>query len=676
MPILTDQKHVEIHRDALVEFDRTEGACHDERQLSLEDRRFYSISGAQWEGQYGDQFENKPKIEVNLIHLSVIRIINQWRNNTISVTFVTKTGESGDQLADVCTGMYRAGERESQAREAYQNAFEEAVGGGVGAWRLRNVAEDEGDPDNDRQVIRIEPIFDADICVYFDLNARLQDKSDAKSCYVLTAMDSEAFKQEYDEDPNSWPKPEDDYDYTFNWCNADLVYVAEFYQVEEKSQTIVIFEDDTGEEKRHGESDLDEDLMDSLMVGGFQEVRRKRIKVKRVHKYLMSGGGVLEDLGIIAGNTIPIVPVYGKRWVVNGIERFMGHVRLAKDAQRLKNSMLSWLTEIASVSPVEKPIFTPEQMAGHQNMWANDNIKNYPYLLVNPMTDANGQIAAVGPLGYTHPPNIPPALVGLLQQAGVDMQELLGNHQGGEQIVSNISGKAIELIQQRLDGQAFIYVDNMAQAAQRSGEIWQGMAAEIYTEPGRKIKMIGTGGKAEPVTLMQQVVNEDGLIVIENDLSKARFDVHAEAGPSSDSKRAAIVKELTGVLQYATDPETQMALFTALLANLEGEGLGDLRDWARRRGVASGVIKPTKEEEKELEEAAANQQPDPNTQFLQASAMEAEAKAKKTEADTVHTVAKIEQTKADTLKTMAEIEQGDKKLALDALGKMSGGTGR
>jgi hypothetical protein len=35
--------------------------------------------------------------------------------------------------------------------------------------------------------------------------------------------------------------------------------------------------------------------------------------------------------------------VYGKRWFVDNIERCMGHVRLAKDPQRLKNMQLSKL---------------------------------------------------------------------------------------------------------------------------------------------------------------------------------------------------------------------------------------------------------------------------------------------------------------------------------------------
>jgi hypothetical protein len=96
--------------------------------------------------------------------------------------------------------------QDSCADEAYDNAFEEAVGGGFGAWRLRNEYEDEYDDEDDRQRIRIEPIYDADSTVFFDLNAKRQDKSDARSCYVLTAMTREAYQDQYDDDPASWPQ--------------------------------------------------------------------------------------------------------------------------------------------------------------------------------------------------------------------------------------------------------------------------------------------------------------------------------------------------------------------------------------------------------------------------------------------------------------------------------------
>ena len=46
----TEQRLRRIYNEALAEFDKIQEALRDERLQCLQDRRFYSISGAQWEG--------------------------------------------------------------------------------------------------------------------------------------------------------------------------------------------------------------------------------------------------------------------------------------------------------------------------------------------------------------------------------------------------------------------------------------------------------------------------------------------------------------------------------------------------------------------------------------------------------------------------------------------------
>lgn len=661
------EKWANIHAEAMAEFDAIQSALRDERMQALQDRRFYSISGAQWEGQLGEQFENKPRFEVNKIHLAVIRIINEYRNNRITVDFVSKDGgDEYDQLAETCDGLYRADEQDSSANEAYDNAFEEAVGGGFGAWRLRTVYEDEEDSEDEKQRIRIEPIFDADSCVFFDLNAKRQDKADAKRCFVLTAMTPEAYKEEWGDDPASWPK--DVFQTEFDWLTPDLVYVAEYYRVEEYKETIRVFELLDGEEERHSDADLEANegaMLATLTNSGAKEVRQKRVTRKRVRKYILSGAKVLEDCGYIAGKNIPIVPMYGKRWFIDGVERCMGHVRLAKDAQRLKNMQLSKLGEISALSTVEKPILMPEQIAGHQMMWTMDNVKNYPYLLVNPITDANGQTMPSGPVAYTRSPQLPPAMAALLQITEQDMQDLLGNQQGADKVVSNISGKAVDLIQQRLDMQTFIYMSNMAKAVKRSGEIWLSMAKEIFVEEGRTMKAITAQGKAQRVELLKPVLDENGKPKIENDLSEADFDLAVDVGPSSNSRRQSTVRDLIGMMTVTQDPETLQVLSAMAVMNMQGEGLSDVNDFFRAKLVKMGAVKPNDKEMEELQAMAQNQQPSPQDMYLMSAAKEAEAKAMGAQANTVLTLAKSEQTKAQTVETLANVSNNQRKAAIE-----------
>ena len=663
--------HVALHEQAVIDFDRIQSALKDERAQCVQDRRFYSIAGAQWEG-LEEQYANKPRIEINKIHLAVIRIINEYRNNRITVNFVSKDNKDADDLADVCSSLYRADEQNSVADEAYDNAFEEAVGGGYGAWRLRTCYEDEEDEDNDHQRIMIEPIFDADTSVYFDLDAKRQDKADAKYCFVISSMTYDAYQQEYNDDPSSWSK--DAITTQYDWCTPDIVYIAEYYKVEEAFDKLHVFRGINDEEKRIKEKDLTEEMQADLEAMGYREVLRKKVKTKKVHKYILNGREILEDCGYIAGKCIPIVPVYGKRWFVDNIERCMGHVRLAKDPQRLKNMQISKLAEYASITSIEKPILLPEQIANYENLWANDNIVNNPYLLINKVTDMNGNIVAMAPQSYIKAPDLPPTLVGLLQASELDIQSILGNPQGGDQIVSNISGKAVELIQNRLDGQTAIYVSNFAKAMKRCGEIWLSMAKDIFVESGRTVQGVDENGDTNIYELLKPKMMENGDIEYENNLNDANFNIAVDVGPSSESKKQATVKALTGMLQYVqNDPESAQVLTSMAMMNMDGEGIGDIRKYFRKKLIRIGAVQPTKEEEEELAQELQNMPPDPNSEFLKASADQAEAEAIKARANTLLTLAKTKETEAKTAETLSNIDLNSREQVLKTINELNKG---
>jgi hypothetical protein len=669
------------HDFFLRDFGAIQAATRDTRIQCLSDRRFYSIAGAQWEGPVGEQFANKPRFEFNKTHLAVLRIINEYRNNRITVDFVPKDGSDSDELADTCNGLFRADEQDSGAQEAYDNCFEEGTSGGMGAIRLRARYEDELDDDDDRQRIAIEPIFEADTCVFFSLDGKRYDKADAKRCYVLSSMTRDDYANEYGEDAASMPKFVTRNE--FDWTTPDIVWIAEVYEVEEKSDLVHFFRglalgDDEPDEMEVSDKELQDDptKQAELEARGFQKVREKRRKVRKIHKYIMNGSRILSDEGYIAGTCVPIVPFYGKRWYVDGIERCQGHVRLARDAQVLDNMIKSWLAEMASRFDIEKPILTPEQIAGHAQMWADDAVEKFPYLLINPILDTVSGQQIIAPIGYTKAPNMPPAMAALAQLAAQALEDMLGNQQAGEQLEPNQSGKAVELIQQRLDMQVFIYIDNFKKMIKQAGHVWQSMASELLHEPGRKMKTIDHADQTGTVELMKPMINkETGESYLANDLSKAKFDVIPDVGPSSVSRKAALVRELTGIMQMTQDPETMTVLTSMVLMNLEGEGMSDIRSYYRSKLVRMGVIQPTDDEKQELmaeQQQAANQPPDAQSQFLLESAKKAAADAQQSVAKTQLIAAQIEDTRADAISKIASIEQNRADHALAVVQHLDG----
>ena len=668
--VSNSQRLRDTHAEALRQFDAIQSALRNERLQCLQDRRFYSIAGAQWEGPLEQQYENKPKFEVNKVGLAVQRVVNEYRNNRITVDFVSRDG-SPTEMADVCNKLFRADEQDSTANEAYDNAFEEAVGGGFGAWRLKAAYEDDEDPDNDRQRIRIEPIYDADSSVYFDLDAKRQDKADATHAFVLYSVTRDAYIEKYGDDPTTWPK--EVYQTFFDWDTPDIVYVAEYYCVEDVSEKQYVYRALDGTEEKYLETDFekDETLEETLSAIGSEVVRERTIRRKRVRKYLLSGGKILKDDGYIAGKCIPIVPVYGKRWFVDNVERCMGIVRLAKDAQRLKNMQLSKLGEISALSSIEKPIMTPEQVAGHQVMWAKDNLENYPYLLVNPITGPDGSMQVSGPVAYTKSAAVPPAMAALLQVTEQDIDDILGNQREGDKIVSNISGDAVEMVQQRLEMQAFLYMSNYAKAVQRCGEIWLSMARDVYVEPRRKMKGVDDEGRASTIELMQPAMDENGALTSRNDVTQATLDVVTSVGPSFATQRAATRRTLLSMMQFAQDPQIQKMLLAALMQNIEGDGVKDVAKFMRKEMVAAGVMEPTQEEAQALAQAAQNQQPDPNVLYVQAAAEKERAQAQKAQADSVNALADADLKRAKVQETLSKMSLDDRRIVLDTMMAMN-----
>jgi hypothetical protein len=235
---------------------------------------------------------------------------------------------------------------------------------------------------------------------------------------------------------------------------------------------------------------------------------------------------------------------------------------------------------------------------------------------------------------------------------------VLGSQEAGEQLQSNVSGKAVELVQGRLDMQVFIYMSNFSKAMKRSGEIWLSMAKDLYTDKGRKMKRVSASGTSSMIELMESTVNEEtGETEYLNDISQAKMDINAEVGPSSSSKRSATVKALTGMMGVTTDPETLSVLSAASMMNMEGEGISDIREYFRKKLVTMGAMKPTDEDIAEAEQAAANAEPTANDKYLESAAEEAEANAAAARAKTVETIANAELKRVQADKTQADIEK-------------------
>jgi len=646
----------EVHARALRRFDDVALATQDNREESLTARRFVSIPGAQWDGEWGEQFSNIPKLEIDKVGRGVRKIETDYRENRIIPDFRPDGPKADKESATTLDGLHRADSYRFKSQQARDNAVFEAIAGGFGAYRLTNEYEDESDPDNDHQ--RINPaaiIADADQSVFFDLNSRLYDKSDARFAFIRTAMQRDAFEDMFGADRATiWP--ETPQWRVKDWFTPDTIAVAEYYEVEERSEALWILTHSlSGEEKRLWSSELEQGDLAEYERDGWKKRRQTR-KRKRVRKYVLSGAEVLEDRGYIVGSRIPIVPVYGRRYFVDGKERWQGYVQSKMDAQRLYNSNVSKLAELNSLAPREVPIFAPEQMPpAIGDLWSRANVERLPYLLAEPLRDENGNMVAQGPMAYVKPPDVPQVTALLLQAANQDLLE--EQNDGSEQVRANTSAEAMDIAATRVDAKSGIYLDNVRQSVQCEGEIYAGMASEIYTEAGREVETMSEDGDDGSAILKQPVTDKGGLHRIANDFTTGRYKVIVSVTEATATRRDKTVRAMMQISEAATaigDPDLSRAALLTAVMNTDGEGSDEFIAYARKKALEIGLVEPNEDELAAMQEAAENQQPDPMAELATAQAQQFKADAAKKEAEVEEIIANTGLKEAQTIKTLAD----------------------
>lgn len=646
--------HDEVHERAMQRFGDAVLPQMPVRELALAARRFADIPGAMWEGAAGDQFGESVKLEFPKLRRSLRKLENDFRQNRIVPDFRPAGGDSDNETANTLDGLHRADSYKFKAQQARDNARSEAGKGGFGAYRLTNEWADPLDKDSDEQ--RINPaslIADADQCVFWDPNSKLYDKSDAKYCFVLVGIDPETFKEEYPDAVHaSWPegvtRP---YDYT--WFRPETIITPEYYEIEDKDEWVLIFTQDTsGEEERHWQKDLTAEDITDLKDRGFK-MRKRKAKRQRCHKYVLSGAEVLEDRGYIAGGMIPIVPMYGNRAWVDGVEWFWGIVQPNMDTVRVFNALMSNLYEINTLAPYERPIFAAEQMPQNlADMWARGNIDRHPYALVNPLLDpATGQIVSAGPIGKVEPPTIGAALATMLQLVSAEAAD---DDQDPDEVKANFSADAMDIAAARVDAKSGVYLDNGRQSTQREGELYLAMACEVYVEPGRKVETMTEDGD-DGVATLHEDYSDKGDLKVRNNFATGRYKVMADVTEATTTRRDRTVKQMlnyANVSVAAQDMDGAKAALITAGMNMDGEGVEDFIKWQRSRALELKLVQPNEDEQRAMDEQAENaqQQPDPQMEALKAQIAELQSKvelnAAKTDESRASGMLKIAQAQA------------------------------
>ncbi|WP_060443879.1 portal protein [Serratia marcescens] len=673
------------HERVMLRFDRAYTPQQDVREKCIEATRFARVPGGQWEGataagtKLDDQFEKYPKFEINKVATELNRIIAEYRNNRITVKFRPGDREASEELANKLNGLFRADYEETDGGEACDNAFDDAATGGFGCFRLTSMLVNEYDPMDERQRIAIEPVYDPSRSVWFDPDAKKYDKSDALWAFCMYSLSPEKYEAEYGKTPPASLDVTTISSWEFDWFEPEVVYIAKYYEVRKESVDVISYKQPLTGEIATYDSDQIEDIEDELAEAGFVEVARRSVKRRRVYVSVVDGQNFLEKPRRIPGEHIPLIPVYGKRWFIDDIERVEGHIAKAMDPQRLYNLQVSMLADTAAQDPGSIPTVDPEQVKGYEDHWANRNKKRPAYLPIRPPRDKQGNpTGPAAPASYTPQAQLNPAIATMLQLTSADIQEVTGGSQAMQQMPSNVAQETVNNLMNRADMASFIYLDNMAKSLKRAGEVWLSMAREVYGSE-REVRVVNEDGTDDIALMNAQVVDrQTGRVVALNDLSTGRYDVTVDVGPSYTARRDATVSVLTNVLNsmLPTDP-LRPAIQGIIMDNLDGEGLEDFKEFNRKQLLTSGIAKPRNQEEQQIvqqAQMAAQTQPNPEMVLAQAQMVAAEAENKKADNATRETVIKAftaqqdaQESQANVVYKLSQAQNINKKGVMDAI---------
>jgi hypothetical protein len=638
-------------------------AQRDQRDRADEDMRFISVPGAQWENFLDDAWGAgaRPRFQYDRLAEAVHRFMAEWALNPAEIRFRPDDGKSSEEDAALLDGLFRRDRRRAMGDFAIYNAVRDSATCGIGGFRFVTQWADETER---HKCIALEPVYCAATTVCWDSNARRMDKADAKRCTMLHEYSYDAFTAKW---PEAQPVSVYQVDRRWNdfsWTTKQSVFVGERYEVEEKRVNLLTFINPQKLEEEFYFEDEISLIRADIDAMGYQLTDTRKVTRRRVFKEVFSGLEILEKRKQVDGKHIPIITTYGYWAYVDGMERYSGIVTNKKDPQRLFNMNISRMAEIAATNPRDTPIMDPTQMDDPKGLivrqWEQSQSQPMPYLLANALRDRQGNIVQTGPIGYLKSASVDPNSATLLEITSGFLQQTTG---GAPQDVldPSASGKAINAQAKRIDMNDQPIMENIKACLRWAGEVYREMASDVYNKP-RTVTTIDVSGAEKPMQLLSVKIDErTGTPRVINDVSKGRFDVVVDTGPSNASQREATFASLKDLLQ-AIPPDSPYfdPAMAMMIDNFDGTGIEDLRKFNRRLMLAKGLAQPRDDEEKAIVVQAQQaeqqpQQPDPTQVLMLATAQKEASAAKLNEAKAIQTMADTELKKAQTVDTIADI---------------------
>lgn len=602
------------------------------RENALSDIRFKAGTNGkksyQWDeaSQSERETDNRPCFTVNRMDAFIKQITNQQRMAGPTIT-IAPAGEDGDEeTAEVFQGIIRHILSVSDGEIAIDTAFEAAATHGKG---FIYVTVDYIDEESGEQEILIKRVRNP-FTVYLDPAASEPDSSDMRFAFVTDVIPRDEYTADYGD--------------KFPLSALDMASIGD-------PQRLTWFPDGG-----------------VRIVEYFETVRTKtkkgRSKVKHVRWRKMNGLQTLAETKFPI-TRIPIVPMFGDEFDIDGDLDYRGMVRNGRHPQTILNYMFTSLVEQLALAPRSPFLVSATQLENFENIWKLANRKNFPYLPYNDK-DAEGRPTGQPPIRNSVEPPIQSTVVALsiAENQFKAVMQLYDPSLG--QGKRDMSGKAAQLYQQQGEIGNSNYTDNLKRSLRSLGRLLVQMIPKYYDAP-RVMRILGRD--EQPVTVMVHANKEADLPEVMPkgldpkkifNLGVGRYDVVVTTGPNFINKQQEQLATLLDIMK--ADPQ-----IVPLVVDLVAKKMG-----------ADDVVERVRKIEplKSLLAAESQQGPSPEQLQQKLQMMMQQHDALVQELDAKTKIIESDEIKADSQKAIKQLElesreriaayQGEVQMAINA----------
>ncbi len=488
----------------------TQSAWGKQRKREQEDLRFQIPDPEhQWEDSMrqsrlpqivdGVNIPPRPMLCVSTLDEPIQLELNQERSAHLGITIQPLTEDASDETAEVLQGLYRQIERTSRAHLARSWAYDRFVRTGAGIYRVTTEYDPDGQPGDQRVMIKRMLHQDA---ARVDPFAQEPDFSDATQGMFLEWMPRQKFKKRFGASKlakasdSDWASYVSDPQFE-NWFtkagDADAaegtatVLVAEYYWLTNT-------EDET--EVEDWKSGIPKTVTQTTPV---------------LHRAVVTATEELEPDEVRPGRYIPSVPMVRELQPVDGERYFMGMIRPAADGARLTNFGASQAVTMAAYEPLAPWKMAEGQDEGYEKLWAKSNTLPVPVLKYK-QRDLEGNPAGSPERVQVDASRLGPSLM-LLDRGKEFVQSATAKFGPalGQQTPAHRSGRAIEALQGQSVEATSNYLDTLAQVAMpHEACIVLDLIPHYYDRPGRVATILDENLKASQVMLNAPFVMENG----------------------------------------------------------------------------------------------------------------------------------------------------------------------